>query len=204
MTDLDRSVAAARLDRLPRRTITDPALRAAAVAITVTEVPGEDHLGFVLTRRGAALSAHARQYALPGGRIDPGETAVDTARRELDEEVGIGVDGSAVLGCLDDYATRSGHRITPVVVWATGRPALHPAPGEVAEAFVVPLHELVRDDSPRWIPIAESDKPVLQLPILNRLLHAPTAAVLWQFAEVVLRDRLCRTDRVEEPTWAWR
>lgn len=186
-----------------RRELDDTEARRAAVAIAV--VTGADgRAGFVLTRRDARLRAHSRQYALPGGRVDPGETPAETARRELEEEVGISVGPAAVLGMLDDYRTRSGFLITPVVCGVTAAVDLAPRPGEVEHAFIVHLSELDRTDSPRFVPIAESPKPVIQLPIYNRLIHAPTAAMLWQFREIALHGRPCRSDTVEEPVWAWR
>ena len=72
---------------------------------------------FVLCRRSAGLNSHASQWALPGGADHAGETAIDAALRETDEEVGVLLDPSCVLGLLDDYATRSGYVMTPVVVW---------------------------------------------------------------------------------------
>ena len=186
-----------------RRIVSDPDARAAAVAITVVATP-EQTAGFVLTQRSARLNSHARQYALPGGRIDPGETASDAARRELSEEVGLDVTPQSVLGELDDYRTRSGYVITPVVIWAPNGGDLRPHEAEVAAAFVVPLAELERADSPRWLNIDESPKPVIQLPIFDRLIHAPTAAVLWGFRETALHGRSVDLAGVEEPVWAWR
>ena len=91
--------------------------RPAAVALVLLP-DDEGRACFVLTRRAARLSAHAGQWALPGGRLDPGETAEEAARRELHEEVGLDLGPDAVLGALDDYPTRSGFVITPVVLWA--------------------------------------------------------------------------------------
>lgn len=196
-----RARLAANLARHPRLELDEPHLRHAAVAITV--VAGDDGAGFVLTRRSVGLRAHSHQYALPGGRLDPGESAEAAARRELDEEVGLAVDAPAVLGKLDDYRTRSGYVITPVVIWSESS-EMAPQPGEVDAIFVVDLDELDRPDSPRWLNIPESDRPVLQLPLMNRLIHAPTGALLYQFREVAMHGRLVRTSEVEEPVWAWR
>jgi len=57
---------------------------------------------------------------------------------------------------------------------------------------------------PRFLTIPESERPVIQLPIVGALVHAPTAAVIYQFAEVVLRDRHTRVDGYEQPVFAWR
>lgn len=174
---------------------------AVAVALVTDE---QDRVCFLLTRRSPRLRAHSGQFALPGGRIDAGETVPQAARRELAEELGIEVPEDAVLGWLDDFVTRSGYVITPVVLWAgDALDRLAPSPDEVARVFVVPLEELDACE-PRFLTIPESEQPVIQLPIVDSLVHAPTAAVLYQFREIALRGRITRVDHLEQPVFAWR
>jgi ADP-ribose pyrophosphatase YjhB (NUDIX family) len=158
---------------------------------------------FLLCRRASRLSSHAAQWALPGGRVDAGETVIDAALRELDEEVSVRLPGSTVLGLLDDYPTRSGYVITPVVIWGGGRLDPRPAPDEVVAVYRVGLHQLQRDDSPRFIEIAESPRPVVQIPLGNDLIHAPTGAVLLQLRWVCLEGRHDAVDELEQPVFAW-
>jgi 8-oxo-dGTP pyrophosphatase MutT (NUDIX family) len=159
---------------------------------------------FLLCRRSSRLNSHSAQWALPGGRLDPGEDAIDAARRELDEELGVALGADAVLGLMDDYATRSGYVITPVVLWGGGRLELRPHPGEVLAAYRVGLHQLSRADSPRFIDIPESDRPVVQVPLGNDLIHAPTGAVLVQFRWLALEGRDDPVAGFEQPVFAWR
>jgi len=159
---------------------------------------------FLLCRRASRLRAHAAQWALPGGRLDHGETPVDAALREIWEEVGVELPGSAVLGLLDDYPTRSGYVITPVVLWGGGRLDLRPSPEEVVAVYRVGLHQLMRPDSPRFVQIPESPRPVVQVPLGNDLIHAPTGAVLLQLRWWGLEGRHDPVDGFEQPVFAWR
>jgi 8-oxo-dGTP pyrophosphatase MutT (NUDIX family) len=158
----------------------------------------------LLCRRPLKMRRHAGQWALPGGRLDPGEIPVDGALRELDEELGLRLDPQSVVGWLDDYVTRSGFVITPVVLWSGPDPRLEPDPVEVLGVYRIGLQALL-DATPRFVPIPESDQPVIQIPLGNDLIHAPTGAILYQFREVALRGRVGeRVDRLEEPVFAWR
>jgi len=201
--DALRGRARAHLAGFERRPIAVDGRRPAAVAVVLLP-DDEGRACFLLTRRAATLKTHTRQWALPGGRVEPGERSVAAALRELREEVGLVLDESAVLGVLDDYATRSGFVMTPVVVWAPGPITLVPDPAEVASVYRVPLDDLDHPDVPRLITIPESDRPVIQVPILGALVHAPTAAVVYQMREAVVHGRPTRVDHLEQPVWAWR
>lgn len=200
-----RASIAGRLESFDVRRASDPgSLRHAAVAVTVVEgeTPGE--AAFLLTRRTPKLRAHGGQWALPGGRVDPGETIQQTALRELHEELGVLGSTDDVLGTLDDYPTRSGYLIAPVVIWLSGVVDLKPNPGEVAAAYRIGCAELFRPDSPEIVPIPESDRPIIRLPLPVATVNAPTAAVLYQFKEVALAGRDTRVDQYEQPVFAWR
>ena len=158
----------------------------------------------VLTRRSAALRNHAGQWALPGGRIEPGETAELAALRELHEEVALQLDARAVLGRLDDFITRSGFVITPVVVWAGTARELVPNPDEVQSIHRIPIAEFLRSDAPMLEPLAGSAHPVLRMPVAGSWIAAPTAAVLYQFREVCIEGRTTRVAHFEQPPFAWR
>ena len=231
--DALREQIRARLASHDRRTVTDPTKRHAAVAVVLVDsAVGEDRVdpapvdewidgrpipesldgrmvdvsggaAFLLCRRASRLNSHAAQWALPGGRVDQGETVVDAALRELYEEVAIHLPEAAVLGLLDDYPTRSGYVITPVVIWGGGRLDPQPAPDEVVAVYRVGLHQLQRPDSPRFIAIPESSRPVVQIPLGNDLIHAPTGAVLLQLRWLCLEGRHDPVDELEQPVFAW-
>jgi 8-oxo-dGTP pyrophosphatase MutT (NUDIX family) len=158
---------------------------------------------FLLCQRAASMRRHAGQFALPGGRVDPGETPLEAALRELDEELGIRLGPEMVLGWLDDYPTRSGYVITPVVIWGGTDPVLKPAPDEVLAVYRISL-ETLAGAQPRFVAIPESDRPVLQLPLEDHLLHAPTGAILYQLRQVGLLGHAGeRVDEFEQPVFAW-
>ena len=197
---IDRDVVAARVSAFPRRAVDRPDLKHAAVAVCVVEEHGVPAL--LITRRAARMRNHAGQWALPGGRLDAGETPVEGALRELEEEVGLTLPATSVLGLLDDYVTRSGYVMTPVVCWAGPVGDLAPQESEVASIHRVPVAEL--DVEPRLIRIPESEQPVIQIPLDGGFVHAPTAAVVYQFCQVACRDLTTRVAHLEAPVFAWR
>jgi 8-oxo-dGTP pyrophosphatase MutT (NUDIX family) len=201
--DALRDLAAERLGVFERAALPLDGRHAAAVAVTLV-ADTERRPCFVLTRRAAKLSRHAGQWALPGGRLDPGETATDAALRELHEEVGLALAPGAVLGLLDDYATRSGYVITPVVVWGGADAVLERDPREVAAVHRIQLADLFRPEVPRLRQIPQSERPVLSIPLHVADVHAPTAAIVYQLREVVLRGLATRVAHYEQPVFAWK
>jgi len=200
-----RTALARNLATFERRPVALEGRRSAAVAVVVAEgADGEPC--FIITRRPGHMRAHAGQWALPGGRRDGDETVVQTALRETHEEIGVELPDSAVLGLLDDYATRSGFVITPVVLWHRGRTRMTLDGSEVGAAYEVPVEVLGESNVPTIRSIPESDRPVISVPIamLGTAIHAPTAAILYQFWEVAVQARDTRVVDYEQPVFAWR
>jgi 8-oxo-dGTP pyrophosphatase MutT (NUDIX family) len=178
----DRDAVAANLASFPRIEITRPGLRAASVAVCV--LLRQDVPCLLITKRAAGLRNHSGQWALPGGSREPGESAGEAALRELREETGVAAEAGDVLGTLDDYATRSGFLITPVVVWGGPVGTLVRQSSEVARMHVIP--------------------PVLRLALLGGHVYAPTAAVIHQFCQLALHGLVTRVAHFEQPVFAWR
>jgi 8-oxo-dGTP pyrophosphatase MutT (NUDIX family) len=181
-----------------------PGLKRAAVVITLVETDEAPHrTALLLTLRAAGLRAHRSQWALPGGRCDEGETSIAAGLRELREELGLELGASDVLGLLDDYPTRSGYLITPVVVWAATRAGLSPNPSEVASVHRIALDEIEQPEAFDFVAIPESTRRVIRFRHAGQFIHAPTAALIYQFREV-LAGRDTRVADLEQPVFAWK
>ena len=195
---LDRAEADRRLALWSQHRAPAAAGRAAAVAIVVFSEVAGPAVSTVIPRRSPSLRAHPGQWALPGGRMDAGETPEVAARREVSEEIGLELGAESVVGRLDDYVTLSGFRITPVVLWSTADPSrLVANVEEVAGIVTVPLDELDVDAVYLDDPLLPT--PVLRLPFRGRHIHAPTGAFLVQFREVVMRGRPTRVHMYSSP-----
>lgn len=206
------------------KTTTGNAPKHAAVALIIVESGfGPDLPGFtvgnkwnkapalLLTVRASGLRSHSGQWALPGGRLEENESPLEAAIRETREEISLSLDQNDFLGQLDDYVTRSGYNMTPLIFRCNNTDALSPNPEEVAAIHRIPFSELLRDDAPilSYDELDESDSkgdqhPVLRMPIGSEWIAAPTAAVLYQFREVCLLDRETRVAHYDQPRFSWR
>jgi len=212
-----RTLVQQRLRNFEWQGVGDHLHHAASVAVAITEeglgaaLPGlpqhatwSTRAALILTRRAEQMRHHAGQWALPGGRIDAGETPEQAALRELREEVNLVLDDASILGRLDDYVTRSGFVITPVIVWAGPARAMRPNPAEVASIHRIPIDEFMRADAPLLDAGPDLARPVLRMPVGPHWIAAPTAAVLYQFRELCIAGRTTRVAHFDQPEFAWR
>jgi 8-oxo-dGTP pyrophosphatase MutT (NUDIX family) len=209
-SDVTRSMIAERCAAFPRAASVEsvvssksPALKPAAVALVLGQATDQAGTALLLTLRASGLRTHSSQWALPGGRSDPGETATGTALRELHEELGLELTPDDVIGVLDEYPTRSGYLITPVLMWAAQSSALDPNPDEVASVHRIALSEIERPGAFDFVGIPESDRRVIRYNHFGHHIHAPTAALIYQFSEL-LAGRVTRVAGLEQPVFAWR
>ena len=179
------------------RVPSNESLAPAAVAIVVMDA---DRAPCVpIFQRTSNMSRHAGQMALPGGRLHEGESAEECAIRELHEELGLSVSSNNVIGMLDDFDTRSGFTITPVVIWADApAAAVQPSKFEVAELYVIGIPEL------RAAVSSASPGDAFSLKLERIEVFAPTAAILYQFSEVALDGREARVTDFYQPPFTHR
>ncbi len=155
--------------------------------------PHHQTIHLVLTRRRDDLNSHAGQISFPGGRQEPNETAVQTALRETEEEIGVPATAVKILGELTSiYISPSDFEVHPFVGWVNGgkRPSFVPEPGEVAEILEVPLSHLL-DPATRHvgpIPVRNATYTVPYYDVNGQKVWGATAIMLSEFL-----DRLKQT-----------
>ena len=228
-----RELLSTRLQKFTSKNQHNENLVEAAVVIAVSEHQntGHQHTGhqntgqknpnktsndqscILLTRRSSRLRKHSGQFALPGGKLDTGESVTEAALRELSEELNLHVSNSNVIGFLDDFATNSGFNITPVVVWIEDHHKLVANPDEVAAVYEIPFSELESatmgpgDEEMGDEGTGDSELPPvmsLYLPSVGTSIYSPTAAIVYQFKEVALCGRSTRVSHFAQPRFAWK
>ncbi len=149
---------------LPRASVPEH-FRRAAVLVLVGCHDGFPHI--VVTRRSARMRAHTGEIALPGGRIDPGETPEQAAVREAVEEVGVDPSNVELFGRLDEAWSKAKNHVVPVVGWYDGAlDALAPASSEVDVVYLTSLARIARADAHRF-DIAEIDGHTYENDVLD-------------------------------------
>ncbi|WP_109212237.1 MULTISPECIES: CoA pyrophosphatase [Microbacterium] len=182
-------------NRLPRRIAGE---RRAAVSIIL--FGDKDDTQFVIIER-ANRGRNAGQWALPGGKLEEGESALDAAIREAQEEVDLPVSGVEVLGELDDFVTVTGFTITPFVFVAP--PAWKPRAiaDEVQSVHCLEVATLSSEDVVHWF-TQPNGSSLLQMWLREDMhMHAPTGAILLQFRELALFGRDIDVSALTQPVW---
>ena len=160
----------------------DTARPAAAIVLLYDDGQGPT---VPLTVRHAALPQHAGQVSLPGGAIDPGESAMAAAVREADEEIGLPAGQIRIIGALSTlWIAVSNFVVHPFIGIVEGPPRFRLHPGEVSEILHVPLSELRDRGRLKWAKRNRDGTP-LDYPYFDVASHTvwgATAMILGEFA----------------------
>lgn len=158
-----------------------PGFRPASVLVPLLD--GPDGLELLFTVRASRLRSHGGEVSFPGGRVEPGESHVEAALRETQEEVGLAVAPEQVIGRLSDHPSPARYVAVPVVAVVPWPQELDLNPGEVAEAFTVPVAELAATEP------GTREASLLQY---RRLLYSYPWGdhVIWGFTGNVVRELL--------------
>ena len=189
MSEVERALGGIRSELSSRPALELPPGRLRPASVLICLIVRDDELGLLFSERAADLPVHGGQISFPGGAVEPGETGVDAARRETEEEVGIPRERITILGRCDDIESRSGFVISPFVGTAPAAAEYVLQPSEVVGTFEVPLASLVRPDLPRirYVVNRGITYPVYSYQWGDRDIWGLTAQILKMFLDRVRR-----------------
>ncbi|HYD18514.1 MAG TPA: CoA pyrophosphatase [Patescibacteria group bacterium] len=161
-----------------------PPTRDAAVLILLIERP--EGVTILFTERTHTLNAHAGQVSFPGGGVEAHDKdANETALREAAEEIGLDVNNARVIGQLDEYVTRTGFRVTPIVAVLKAEQSWVPSPDEVARIFEVPVDDIFRELKEESLTFEGGERRFYGMKWDDMHIWGATAGMLRNFADVV-------------------
>jgi len=155
-------------------------------AVLIGLIPRADGFQVLLTRRTEGLRHHGGQISFPGGRIETEDSdPVAAALREAHEEVGLAPSLTSPLGFLDPFVTITGFHVFPVVAQISLEYVPLLDPGEVAEAFEVPLDFLLDPANERRTEVEYLGRmrPLIEFGYRHYRIWGATAAMLVNFRE---------------------
>ncbi len=154
-----------------------PEIRPAAVLIAVTD---RAEPGVLLIHRPEGMRAHPGQVAFPGGKLDPGEDAVQAALREAHEELAINPSNIRVIGASDRFITGTGYDVTPVLALVPPDLTIEPNPVEVASWFEAPLGFLLdpANHARKTAPWGVATREYLEIDWQGHRIWGVTAAII--------------------------
>ena len=160
-------------------------------SVMILLYPDEGEIKFPLTKRPEYLGAHSGQVSLPGGKAEPGETAIETALRETEEEIGIRPENLEVIGTLSEFfVIPSNFKVTPVIAVQRNRPLFIPDPVEVVRVLEGTISGLLRDDAVSVKEIMAARVYRLNAPHFvmdNEIVWGATAMMLNELRTILIR-----------------
>ncbi|MFM9007268.1 MAG: NUDIX hydrolase [Bacteroidota bacterium] len=160
----------------------------ASVLVLLHPDPCDVHPALVLIERSKGGGVHSGQIALPGGKQEAGESSLETALREAQEEIGVNPHAVHVLGQLSRlYVPPSNFLVFPFVGWMMQKPELEPNPQEVSRMFSLNLGAFLQQDAVVRSRVSganghQFDVPAFQID--EHLIWGATAMMLAELLEV--------------------
>jgi len=159
-------------------------------AILCLLYPQNNALHFALIKRVSYEGVHSNQVGFPGGKLELNETPLEAALRETEEEIGVKVAESAIIGSLTElYIPPSNFLVYPYVAHINAAPQFVLEKKEVAYSIEVSLANLLKPENIKNKEMQFSygtlNNPYFGLK--NEIVWGATAMILNELREVLLR-----------------